>query len=205
MIDEDGNKIGPFRVWNAEGNYPGLTMSRSIGDKDAKEIGIIATPIITELEIDKRNDLFVVIASDGIWHCMENLDVINFVEFYRPLTCRQIVKHRDENVNVSNSCIAQILCEEARARWLMVVEEEDVEIDDIGCIVIEIFGGFAHKSERKSKTVKLEKMKIDKREVILNKEKRSSGRHPTVKKSGIRDPKRGSHVKSELDQSGEFK
>ena len=47
---------------------------------------------------------------------MDNEDVINFVELYRPLTCKQLIKHKDLEVNVSNSCIAQLLCEESRAR-----------------------------------------------------------------------------------------
>ena len=40
-------------------------------------------------------------------------------------------------VDASNCCIAQMLCEEARLRWFTIVEEEDVFIDDISCVVIE--------------------------------------------------------------------
>ena len=32
------------------------------------------------------------------------------------------------------------MCEEARYRWLGVVEKEDVLIDDISCVIIEING-----------------------------------------------------------------
>ena len=31
-----------------------------------------------------------------------------------------------------------MLCEEARHRWFTIVEEEDVLIDDISCVVIEL-------------------------------------------------------------------
>jgi hypothetical protein len=33
--------------------------------------------------------------------------------------------------------IAHLLCEEARYRWLGLVQEEDVIIDDISCVVME--------------------------------------------------------------------
>jgi hypothetical protein len=31
-VDEAGNPVGPYKVWKATENTPGLTMSRSIGD-----------------------------------------------------------------------------------------------------------------------------------------------------------------------------
>lgn len=37
-----------------------------------------------------------------------------------------------------NTNIARLLCEEARVRWLSVVEQEDVPIDDISAVVIEL-------------------------------------------------------------------
>jgi hypothetical protein len=36
MKDQHGNKVGPFRVWHRTENYPGLAMSRSIGDELGK-------------------------------------------------------------------------------------------------------------------------------------------------------------------------
>ena len=193
LIDDDGNKIGPFRVWESDSNTPGLTMTRSLGDKAAKSIGLISTPVITELRLDLKEDLFIVIASDGIWHCMDNLDVVNFVELYRPMTCKEIIRHRDSEVSVTNSCIAQILCEEARVRWLQVVEAEDVEIDDISCIVLEIGGkGSPARRVGQSKTV-VSKATKEKPPLFMERSKRT-GRTPTVKMTHIRDPKRGSHV-----------
>jgi serine/threonine protein phosphatase PrpC len=48
-------------------------MSRSIGDRIGKEIGVICDPIITEHEFDDSNDFFLVTASDGVWDVMENI------------------------------------------------------------------------------------------------------------------------------------
>jgi serine/threonine protein phosphatase PrpC len=194
LIDDDGNKIGPFRVWESDSNTPGLTMTRSIGDSAAKSIGLVSTPTVTSLKLNFKEDLFIVIASDGIWHCMDNSDVINFVEICRPMTCKEIIRHKDSEVSVANSCIAQILCEEARVRWLQVVEAEDVEIDDISCVVVEVF---THQEPKKnvlkSKSVKVNMSEKEKPVMIMEKNKRT-GRTPTVKLTNIRDPKRGSHV-----------
>lgn len=197
FIDANGNKVGPLRIWHSDGTSPGLTMTRSFGDKNAKEIGLIATPFITELHIDRKSDLFVVIASDGIWHCMDNLDVVNFVQFYRPLTCREIVRHKDEDVNVGNSCIAQILCEEARARWLMVVEQEDVQIDDIGCTIVEISKEKGPRETRKSKTVKLGKVRKSKADGVVLIAENLDSKTPNSKNNEYRDPKRASHISNE--------
>ena len=41
-----GKEIGPFRVWNKARDFPGLAMSRSIGDFNGKNIGIIPDPEI---------------------------------------------------------------------------------------------------------------------------------------------------------------
>lgn len=41
---EKGMRIGPYRVWKKGESYPGLAMSRSIGDLIASKIGVICTP-----------------------------------------------------------------------------------------------------------------------------------------------------------------
>ncbi len=42
--DEDGEFIGPARVWIKEEEIPGLAMSRSFGDRVAASVGVIAEP-----------------------------------------------------------------------------------------------------------------------------------------------------------------
>ena len=43
---DDGKEGGPFRIWMKGCDYPGLAMSRSIGDKIAHSIGVINEPEI---------------------------------------------------------------------------------------------------------------------------------------------------------------
>lgn len=42
--DDDGEFIGPPRVWLKDEEIPGLAMSRSFGDKFASSVGVVAEP-----------------------------------------------------------------------------------------------------------------------------------------------------------------
>lgn len=64
--DYKGIKVGPARVWLPDYSAPGLAMSRSFGDRVAHSVGVISDPSIKKYII-KPNDLFVVMASDGVW------------------------------------------------------------------------------------------------------------------------------------------
>ena len=74
LQDFFGNELGPLRVFKLGSNYPGLAMSRSLGDLQAKECGVISTPQIFEYEINSNTKYFVV-CSDGIWEFMTNEQV----------------------------------------------------------------------------------------------------------------------------------
>jgi serine/threonine protein phosphatase PrpC len=69
-----GNKLGPNRVFKEGCVYPGLAMSRSLGDFQAKECGVIPTPEIIEYEINLNTKYFVV-CSDGVWEFLTNENV----------------------------------------------------------------------------------------------------------------------------------
>ena len=72
--DMFGDKIGPARVFKAGFNYPGLAMSRSLGDLQAKECGVISTPQVIEYDIN-NNSKYMVICSDGVWEFITNEQV----------------------------------------------------------------------------------------------------------------------------------
>jgi serine/threonine protein phosphatase PrpC len=54
--------------------YPGLSISRSLGDLLSHNIGVSSEPNVRVLELT-QNDHFVVIASEGIWSHMSAEDV----------------------------------------------------------------------------------------------------------------------------------
>ena len=74
MKDPEGNLVGPPRVWKAGCTYPGLAMSRSLGDFQGKEAGVIATPEIIEYTIHSPSK-YMVICSDGVWEFIKNEQV----------------------------------------------------------------------------------------------------------------------------------
>ena len=74
MTDEYGEFIGPLRVWAKDEDYPGLAMSRSIGDLRGKSVGIIPDPGIYEYDLNKTTK-YIIICSDGVWEYLNNEQV----------------------------------------------------------------------------------------------------------------------------------
>ena len=61
--------------------YPGLCLSRALGDTVAASIGVIAEPDVTTYTITE-DDIFVIICSDGVWEFMDNDEVVNLINNY---------------------------------------------------------------------------------------------------------------------------
>lgn len=92
-------------------------MTRAIGDKVAREIGLIYKPEIIQHRLTDE-DKFLIIASDGIW------------EFITIQKAVDIVAKHWENGKVADAC--EELVATATSKW----KEEDDIIDDITVIVI---------------------------------------------------------------------
>ena len=116
-VDENEQEGGPYRVWVYGEDYPGLAMSRSIGDLDAKKIGVIPNPQIVEYTLDS-NSKYMLIASDGIWEFITNEEAMKIGnKFYL----------RNDATGLCNE-----LYRESVNYWL----KEDCIIDDITLIVV---------------------------------------------------------------------
>ena len=116
FIDE-GEFIGPSRVWVKEDDVPGLAMTRSFGDRVAATVGVISEPEIKEWDL-QNEDKFLIVASDGIWEFISSQECVQFVsQFY-------------ENNDIKGC--AQFLYEESKKRW---IAEEEV-VDDITMILV---------------------------------------------------------------------
>lgn len=117
-IDEETQEpYGPLRVWMRNLDYPGIAMSRSLGDSVAASIGVSSVPEITENVIGSK-DKFIVMGSDGLFEFISNEDIVKIASIHWK-------KHDTEN-----ACFA--LAKVADERWR---KEEDT-IDDITCICI---------------------------------------------------------------------
>ena len=118
IIDEDDlQPWGPFRVWVKGEEYPGIAISRSIGDLDAKKVGVIPNPQIIEYTLNSKSK-YMIICSDGIWEYLKNEEVMKVAnEFYLksdPLgLCRKLTNQSTE-------------------LWL----KDDVVVDDITCVAV---------------------------------------------------------------------
>lgn len=185
LMDEYGNDVGPWRVWKKFTNGPGLAMSRSLGDSLGKEVGVISDPLVTAHQIQVTDDFFIVGATDGVWDVMENQEVADFVEAYRS-SCKREANgvEAEDYVRPSNSTVAQLICEEARVRWLTIVEEEDVLIDDISCVVFELQDSHLKLAVAPDRLGTLN--------LAMTPMERSSGASVPKSQVKVRDPRRGS-------------
>jgi serine/threonine protein phosphatase PrpC len=79
---EDGEFVGPERVWIKEEEVPGLAMTRSFGDRVAATVGVMSEPEIKEFDFCEE-DKYMIIASDGIWEFISSQECIDIIkDFY---------------------------------------------------------------------------------------------------------------------------
>ena len=79
--DENGIYEGPSRVYVKNKTYPGLSLSRSIGDLIGEEVGIISEPNIVVKNIDSTCK-YIVMGSDGLWDMIKPYDVSRIVNSF---------------------------------------------------------------------------------------------------------------------------
>ena len=116
LKNELGEYIGPYRVWAKNGDYPGLAMSRSIGDLKAKNIGIIPEPGILEYDLSEKTK-YIVVCSDGVWEFLEN----------------EKVKEIGKKYYIDNNPSG--FCHELVSQSLNLWEKNDIVVDDITAVV----------------------------------------------------------------------
>lgn len=67
-----------YRIWMPDEDCPGLAMSRAFGDFCLKDFGLVSTPEVYYRRLS-LNDEFLVLATDGIWDVLSNVEVIRIV------------------------------------------------------------------------------------------------------------------------------
>ena len=105
--------MGPFRIWFKNAEYPGLAMSRSIGDEYAHKVGVMDEPEIIEYDIDVVKPRAIVLASDGVFEFMKNEEIKNIVVKYY--------------YSMDSQICAKEIVEQSRKIW----EDSGYAIDDI--------------------------------------------------------------------------
>ena len=98
-------------------------MTRSLGDKVGKKLGVCCTPEVTKFEI-KEEDKVIVLASDGLWEYISNEETTDMV--------KNIYEEMKKNGEIDGDKMAKILYEKAVDRW----REKDIGMDDITIICV---------------------------------------------------------------------
>ena len=120
FLNENDEKSDlPFRVWKKGCDYPGLAVSRSLGDKIAEEIGVISEPEIIEKDINKQSK-YIIMGSDGVFEYLSNNDIVDITKKYL------------NNDNLQRAC--SIVVEKAT----QLFKEKESRVDDITINIINI-------------------------------------------------------------------
>ena len=93
-------------------NNNDFEISRSIGDKKLKNIGIIYEPVITEYTLNRKSR-FIIMGTHGLWNALSNekaaIQVNKSIKLNNPLdSCRLLVKKAKEILNKTSSHIDDI-------------------------------------------------------------------------------------------------
>ncbi|KAK9916492.1 hypothetical protein WJX75_003299 [Coccomyxa subellipsoidea] len=113
-----GEQMGPTRVWLADKDTPGLSMTRAFGDTVASSVGVIAQPHVMEIALEPEHQ-YLVLCSDGIYEFMSNDEIVGLV-------------HAEAEKGALPAQIAELLVRTARHQWMA---EEDGGVDDCTAIV----------------------------------------------------------------------
>lgn len=106
----------PYRVFLSGRDYPGLALTRSIGDSASTSAGIIHRPDTRSIKVQK-DWRFLLLCSDGIWTFINTQEAVDIV-----------ARHSSSDAQKA----AESLASEAWNRWIQ--SEGDV-VDDITVIV----------------------------------------------------------------------
>jgi serine/threonine protein phosphatase PrpC len=117
-----GNQpIGPPRAWFADRSGPGIMVSRSLGDRKAKTIGVTAEPTITMFNTNEF--AFVIVATDGLWEVLTSEEATGIVG-------AALMKRKELSTPIN---LSETLLLEAQRRWLKL---EGGIMDDLSAVVI---------------------------------------------------------------------
>ena len=135
-LPEEKERIYNAKGWVMSGRINNdLGVSRGFGDFEYKNNNklspenqiITANPDILIEDLNNECD-FVVIACDGIWECLSNIDVCNFIQ-------EKLLSKDVQNENFKLSGILESLFDNICAKDLNV--NSDVGFDNMSCIIIQ--------------------------------------------------------------------
>lgn len=127
-IEQNGGQViydgfANYRVYARGAHYPGLNMSRALGDLMGHyDAGISAEPTVKEVQL-QGDDEILILASDGVWEFIECQEAGDKIASFTPDKA---------------TAAAERLAKDAWDRWIQ--EEGGMVVDDITALVIWISG-----------------------------------------------------------------
>jgi len=116
-----------FRVYAKGGAYPGLNMSRALGDlMGYYDAGISCEPSVSSITLEPE-DTMILLCSDGVWEFIKDEEAVKLT---LPLSHGPMKNPQQA---------AELLAKEAWDRWM--VEESGLVVDDITVIVVALRNG----------------------------------------------------------------
>jgi len=115
-----GRPVGSLRVWLADHNVPGLSMTRCFGDAIAASVGVSDVPEVVEYAL-APGDRYLILMSDGVSQFMGSSEIVEFVH------------HLASKRQMRPNKVAVELVREARERW---AKHHNGSADDCTCIVV---------------------------------------------------------------------
>ena len=116
MGEEIDTKGDPPRVWHPKQDYPGTAFTRSIGDRVAEGLGVIAAPELLHRPL-QPSDRFVILSSDGVFEFLTSQTVADLAgDFDDPFdACRAVVHEAHRMWLLYEVRVRALQCSAARA------------------------------------------------------------------------------------------
>ena len=112
--EDNGEGEGVEKIYMGNQDVPGLEITRSIGDKIGKFIGMISVPETKAFTL-QSDDKFIIIGTQGLWKFMTGIEAV----------C--IVRYSWESNEIEQSC--KDLVDEADRRWKgSGMDKEDITV-----------------------------------------------------------------------------
>jgi len=83
---------GPLRIFKGSLPYPGIVVTRTLGDDSARCLGVINQPSVGIYKLT-RADLFMVLATDGVWDGLTNMQVLQIIACLSDKPVQTISEH----------------------------------------------------------------------------------------------------------------
>ncbi|KAA8548551.1 hypothetical protein F0562_000182 [Nyssa sinensis] len=116
--DDERFRYDPPRVWLQDEWDPGAAFTRSIGDRQAETVGVVADPEVSMHRL-RPDQPFFILASDGVFQFLSSQTVVDLVASY--------ADPRDAS---------SVIAAESYKLWL----DNDIRTDDITIVIVQIKG-----------------------------------------------------------------